>query len=102
MGKRFLPNLYPHLYPWGSILTHILTLIEEFPTVNRVSGPINISSGEEHELHFGRSSVVGQNSEALVISVGRSVPTLQVDLYLKGYEKESHFSWHLDTQVPSV
>jgi hypothetical protein len=35
MGKKFIPNLYP----WGFVLTHTLTLIEEFPTGNRVSGP---------------------------------------------------------------
>jgi hypothetical protein len=35
MGKEFIPNLYP----WGFVLTHTLTLIEEFPTGNRVSGP---------------------------------------------------------------
>jgi hypothetical protein len=34
MRKGFLPNLYP----WRSILTYTLTLIEEFPTDNRVSG----------------------------------------------------------------
>ena len=50
MGRDFVP--YP--YPWGQFLSHTRTLIGEFPTGWRVSGPIDISN-----LDAGRMSEIG-------------------------------------------